>query len=245
MITTELGATVRGDPLWLARAVDNLLENGRIHGRSGARSRSRSPVAASRSSSACATRARSGDTSEKRLFRRFVTTRADRGGTGPALAIVRAIAEAHSGSAACANAGHPRSSSGSACPPREGDGRRRGPSRASRRPQSLRRPSIHSPHNLHDRITAAPSHRRVGGAESGLAYAQPERCPRTRRDHPRWQWPLAHERGLARTKGTSTARPPSARRRARPLTSAGWPASRSTLSASTTGPAPRTRSTRS
>jgi two-component system sensor histidine kinase CreC len=44
---------------------------------------------------------------EKRLFRRFATTRADRGGTGLGLAIVRAIAEAHSGSAECAAAGPP------------------------------------------------------------------------------------------------------------------------------------------
>jgi two-component system sensor histidine kinase CreC len=44
---------------------------------------------------------------EKRLFRRFVTTRADRGGTGLGLAIVRAIAEAHSGSAECTSKGPP------------------------------------------------------------------------------------------------------------------------------------------
>jgi signal transduction histidine kinase len=44
---------------------------------------------------------------QKRLFRRFVTTRQDRGGTGLGLAIVRAIAEAHSGSAECAAPGPP------------------------------------------------------------------------------------------------------------------------------------------
>jgi signal transduction histidine kinase len=42
-----------------------------------------------------------------RLFRRFVTTRADRGGTGLGLAIVRAVAEAHSGSAECKAVGPP------------------------------------------------------------------------------------------------------------------------------------------
>ncbi|HSO00412.1 MAG TPA: ATP-binding protein, partial [Candidatus Nanopelagicales bacterium] len=42
-----------------------------------------------------------------RLFRRFVTTRADKGGTGLGLAIVRAIAEAHSGSAECTDRGPP------------------------------------------------------------------------------------------------------------------------------------------
>ncbi len=43
----------------------------------------------------------------KRLFRRFVTTHADRGGTGLGLAIVRAIAEAHGGQVACTEAGPP------------------------------------------------------------------------------------------------------------------------------------------
>jgi signal transduction histidine kinase len=33
----------------------------------------------------------------ERLFRRFVTTRAEKGGTGLGLAIVRAVAEAHGG----------------------------------------------------------------------------------------------------------------------------------------------------
>jgi len=34
---------------------------------------------------------------KKRLFRRFATSRADKGGTGLGLAIVRAVAEAHAG----------------------------------------------------------------------------------------------------------------------------------------------------
>ncbi|HEY0465416.1 MAG TPA: ATP-binding protein, partial [Polyangiaceae bacterium] len=43
----------------------------------------------------------------ERLFRRFVTTRADKGGTGLGLAIVRAVTEAHGGEVELLNAGPP------------------------------------------------------------------------------------------------------------------------------------------
>ncbi|APR80876.1 Phosphate regulon sensor protein PhoR (SphS) [Minicystis rosea] len=106
-IATEPGVTVRGDPLWLSRAVDNLLENGRIHGRPEGEVQ----VEVARRGEQVVLSVRNegeiGRHVEKRLFRRFVTTRADRGGTGLGLAIVRAIAEAHSGSAVCATAGPP------------------------------------------------------------------------------------------------------------------------------------------
>jgi signal transduction histidine kinase len=42
-----------------------------------------------------------------RLFRRFVTTRADKGGTGLGLAIVQAVAEAHGGQADLESPGPP------------------------------------------------------------------------------------------------------------------------------------------
>ncbi len=42
-----------------------------------------------------------------RLFRRFVTTRADKGGTGLGLAIVRAVAEAHGGRVELVSSGPP------------------------------------------------------------------------------------------------------------------------------------------
>ncbi len=100
-------AAVRGDALWLGRAIDNLLDNARIHGAAGevvtvAIARERDHVTLSvRNGGAI------GRHMEKRLFRRFATSRAERGGTGLGLAIVRAIAEAHSGSAECAAAGPP------------------------------------------------------------------------------------------------------------------------------------------
>ena len=100
-------APVRGDALWLGRAVDNLLDNARIHGAGETPVR----VAVSRSGAHVALSVKSpgaiGRNMEKRLFRRFVTTRADRGGTGLGLAIVRAITEAHSGSVECAAVGPP------------------------------------------------------------------------------------------------------------------------------------------
>jgi signal transduction histidine kinase len=100
-------AAVRGDALWLGRAVDNLLDNARIHGAAAEPIR----VAVTRSGDHVTLSVRNpgaiGRHVEKRLFRRFATTRADRGGTGLGLAIVRAIAEAHSGSAECAAPGPP------------------------------------------------------------------------------------------------------------------------------------------
>jgi signal transduction histidine kinase len=107
-VSAEPGATVRGDPLWLARAVDNLLENGRIHGRAGAAVEIEVARRGDHVVLAVRNEGQIGKHVEKRLFRRFVTTRADRGGTGLGLAIVRAIAEAHSGSAECSAAGPPR-----------------------------------------------------------------------------------------------------------------------------------------
>ncbi len=106
-VSADPGASVRGDPLWLGRALDNLLDNALVHGRRGEPVR----VSVTRAGEGVALRVQSGGEIgrhvKNRLFRRFATTRADRGGTGLGLAIVRAIAEAHSGSAECTLAGPP------------------------------------------------------------------------------------------------------------------------------------------
>ncbi len=102
------GAAVRGDALWLGRAIDNLLDNARIYGTADEPVR----VAVARRDDHVTLSVRNagaiGRHMEKRLFRRFATSRADRGGTGLGLAIVRAIAEAHSGKVECAAAGPPQ-----------------------------------------------------------------------------------------------------------------------------------------
>ena len=97
---------VRGDGAWLARAIENLVDNARIHGGDG-------PIRVRiwrDGDDACCIVSNPGQVSQgvaKRLFRRFVTTRANRGGTGLGLAIVRAIAEAHGGQVRCTESGPP------------------------------------------------------------------------------------------------------------------------------------------
>ena len=103
----EQSATVRGHPMWLSRAVDNLLDNARIHGDPEAPVR----VLITKEGRQVSLSVKSGGQVQrhmaKRLFRRFATSRAHAGGSGLGLAIVRAIAEAHSGSAECVCAGPP------------------------------------------------------------------------------------------------------------------------------------------
>jgi len=98
---------VRGDAGWIARAISNLLDNALAHSEEG------SPIELKLS--------RKGDRVElvvrnqgvipayvrERIFRRFVTTRGDKGGTGLGLAIVRAVAEAHGGDAELRDSGPP------------------------------------------------------------------------------------------------------------------------------------------
>lgn len=98
---------VRGDAKWLARALGNLVENALTHGeREGpvrvviGRARADVTIVVENEGAV-------GRHVRPRLFRRFVTTRADRGGTGLGLAIVRAVAEAHGGSAECLDVGPP------------------------------------------------------------------------------------------------------------------------------------------
>jgi signal transduction histidine kinase len=102
------GLRVRGDAAWLARAVNNLLDNALCHspGESGV------VVSVTRDESGVSLCVQNegeviGRVREQ-LFRRFVTTRTKIGGSGLGLAIVRAVAEAHGGRVELLGAGPPR-----------------------------------------------------------------------------------------------------------------------------------------
>ncbi|MBI5532542.1 MAG: GHKL domain-containing protein [Deltaproteobacteria bacterium] len=88
---------VRGDPRWITRAIDNMIDNAIVHGDGSAQPKLRvrhddqNVIVSVVNSGKIAPHIR------KRLFRRFVTTRGEKGGTGLGLAIVRAVAEAHRG----------------------------------------------------------------------------------------------------------------------------------------------------
>jgi two-component system sensor histidine kinase CreC len=106
-LTVESDVVVRGQLNWLARAIDNLVDNAIVHGDPALASR----VAVRREGSRVAVHVTSRGSIAKHvqtnLFRRFVTTRAAGGGTGLGLAIVRAVAEAHGGRAELARPGPP------------------------------------------------------------------------------------------------------------------------------------------
>jgi two-component system, OmpR family, sensor histidine kinase CreC len=92
-------APVRGDPVWLRRALENLLGNAVQHSPEGERVEleiSGGPQ--------CVAQVRDHGSGvdpaiRERLFERFATTRHGDGGTGLGLAIVRAVAELHGGHA--------------------------------------------------------------------------------------------------------------------------------------------------
>jgi signal transduction histidine kinase len=91
-------AIVRGGPRWISRAIDNLVKNALVHGSKRVPVRL---VVLSTETSVSVSVINAGTIAphiRKRLFRRFVTSRGEKGGTGLGLAIVRAVAEAHSGS---------------------------------------------------------------------------------------------------------------------------------------------------
>jgi two-component system sensor histidine kinase CreC len=107
-LSKEGDVRVRGDATWLGRAISNLVDNALVHAEKdslvelGLRG-TPSSVEVLVSSSGSVPRH-----VQERIFRRFVTTRADKGGTGLGLAIVRAVAEAHGGHAELVEAGPPR-----------------------------------------------------------------------------------------------------------------------------------------
>jgi two-component system sensor histidine kinase CreC len=93
-------ARVRGDPIWLRRALENLLGNAIQHSPNG----SRVTVQIEGDPKMLTTTVRDqgagvDDAIRGRLFARFATTRHGEGGTGLGLAIVRAVAELHGGRA--------------------------------------------------------------------------------------------------------------------------------------------------
>src|SRR5439155_10974190 len=93
-------ALVRGDPVWLRRALENLLGNAVQHSPEGARVQVR--VAADGQGVTATVRDEGTGVDpaiRERLFERFSTTRHGEGGTGLGLAIVRAVAELHGGKA--------------------------------------------------------------------------------------------------------------------------------------------------
>jgi two-component system sensor histidine kinase CreC len=107
-LSFEGDTQVRGDPMWLARAVSNLVDNAITHASDD------SPVRLKLSRRASEVELTIGNAGEippylrERLFRRFVTSRGDKGGSGLGLAIVRAVAEAHGGRVELVNAGPPQ-----------------------------------------------------------------------------------------------------------------------------------------
>ena len=106
-VTTTGAVTVRGSVLWLSRALENLLDNAVTHGEPGEAIHVSLVRDGDEVRFTVRSRGRIHPHVAGRLFRRFVTTRVENGGTGLGLAIVRAIAEAHSGSAECAESGPP------------------------------------------------------------------------------------------------------------------------------------------
>ncbi|MCB9579539.1 MAG: two-component sensor histidine kinase [Polyangiaceae bacterium] len=99
-------ARVRGDASWLSRGVLNLVDNALVHSEPG-------PVVVrvARADAGVVIEVESSGSVpkhvRKNLFRRFVTTRPDKGGSGLGLAIVRAVTESHGGRAELASPGPP------------------------------------------------------------------------------------------------------------------------------------------
>lgn len=98
---------VRGDTNWLIRAITNLIDNAVLHGERGAMVH----LTVTGNGAYVQVRVTNQGAVAKhvrhQLFRRFVSTRVDKGGSGLGLAIVRAVAEAHGGSVELVRPGPP------------------------------------------------------------------------------------------------------------------------------------------
>lgn len=97
-------AAVRGDRVWLTRALSNLVDNALVHSPKDARVDVRISREGGEVIITTTNPGTMDDHIKKSLFRRFVTTRRDEGGTGLGLSIVRAVAEAHGGHAELSSA---------------------------------------------------------------------------------------------------------------------------------------------
>lgn len=96
-VHTKAAPALRGDRGWLTRALTNLVDNALVH--SPPDSRVTIELRANEREVEIVT-TNDGYLDkhiEKSLFKRFVTTRREKGGTGLGLSIVRAVAEAHGG----------------------------------------------------------------------------------------------------------------------------------------------------
>jgi signal transduction histidine kinase len=106
-VVSEGDVRVSGDELWLTRALANLVDNALVH----SEPESRVKVEVVRVGEEVVLAVRNDGAIERhvkdRLFRRFVTTRREKGGSGLGLAIVQAVAEAHGGQADCVSSGPP------------------------------------------------------------------------------------------------------------------------------------------
>jgi len=107
-LKVEGDTRVRGDAGWLLRALENLIDNALAHSLPDARvqlsvRRQEAEVVLLVSNAGEIPRY-----VRERLFRRFVTTRGDKGGTGLSLAIVRAVAEEHGGQVELGDPGPPQ-----------------------------------------------------------------------------------------------------------------------------------------
>ena len=100
-------ARVRGDPIWLRRALENLLGNAVQHSpEGGSVVVAVAPAGEGRFVATVSDEGPGVDAAIRdRLFERFATTRHGAGGTGLGLAIVRAVAELHGGRAALRTTG--------------------------------------------------------------------------------------------------------------------------------------------
>jgi two-component system sensor histidine kinase CreC len=107
VLETTGAVFVRGDESWLGRAIANLVDNALTHSERDSSAR----ISVSREEGWVRIAVKSQGAVpagiRPRLFRRFVTSRGERGGTGLGLAIVRAVAEAHAGRAELVQGGPP------------------------------------------------------------------------------------------------------------------------------------------